>query len=446
MAVALLEIRDLRTTFRAAGGEARAVDGVSLSRDAGRTLGLVGESGCGKTMTALSIMRLVPPPGAITAGIIEVAERNLLELSERGMRAVRGAEVAMIFQEPMTSLNPVLTIGDQITEAIRLHRGGGRSAARAQAIEMLRTVEIPEPERRVDDYPHQLSGGMRRRGMLSLVRSCRPDRLVADEPTTSLEVVVQAQILDLLGALQRRFGMALLLVTHDFGVVAERADEVAIMYAGRVVERGAVADVFRTPLHPYTQGLLRSIPRVGAARRRRLEAIPGVVPDLFSSRAAAAFATAARRRSPPARRSTRRLRSTPRTTGPRASGSAHNEAGPPIPARRGAPWRARAAQRAAPVDVHRWRRSMAPRSGRPPGGHGRAAARPYKLVALMNPPLLEVRDLSKRFPVRRGLLRRETAAVRAVDGVSFDLAACETLGIVGETGCGKTTLGASSCV
>ena len=197
------------------------------------------------------------------------------------MRAVRGAEIAMIFQEPMTSLNPVLTIGDQITEAIRLHRGGGRGAARAQAIEMLRTVEISAPERRIDDYPHQLSGGMRQRVMIAMALSCRPKLLIADEPTTALDVTIQAQILDLLGELQRRFGMALLLVTHDLGVVAERADEVAIMYAGRVVERGAVAEVFRAPLHPYTQGLLRSVPHVGAGRRRRLEAIPGVVPDLF---------------------------------------------------------------------------------------------------------------------------------------------------------------------
>ena len=280
MAVALLEIRDLRTSFRTAAGAAHAVDGVSLSLAAGRTLGLVGESGCGKTMIALSIMRLVPPPGVITGGRIEVAGRNLLELSERAMRAVRGAEIAMIFQEPMTSLNPVLTIGDQISEAIRLHGDGGRHAARAQAVEMLRTVEIPEAERRIDDYPHQLSGGMRQRVMIAMALSCRPTLLIADEPTTALDVTIQAQILDLLGDLQRRFGMALLLVTHDFGVVAERADDVAIMYAGRVVERGAVADVFRAPLHPYTQGLLRSIPRVGPAQRRRLESIPGVVPDL----------------------------------------------------------------------------------------------------------------------------------------------------------------------
>jgi oligopeptide/dipeptide ABC transporter ATP-binding protein len=280
--VALLEIRDLRTSFPTAAGEVRAVDGISLSLDSGRTLGLVGESGCGKTATALSIMRLVPPPGRVAAAHLELAGRDLLHLPERAMRAVRGAAAAIIFQEPMTSLNPVLSVGDQIAEAIRVHRSVSRRAARAQAIEMLRTVEIPEPERRCDEYPHELSGGMRQRVMIAMALSCRPQLLIADEPTTALDATIQAQILDLLGGLQRRFGMALLLVTHDLGVVAERADTVAIMYAGRIVEYGAVADVFRNPLHPYTRGLLHSIPKVGAGRQRRLAAIPGVVPDLLS--------------------------------------------------------------------------------------------------------------------------------------------------------------------
>ena len=278
--MALLEIRDLRTTFHTAAGDARAVDGVSLSLEAGRTLGLVGESGCGKTMIALSILRLVPPPGRITAGRIEFAGRDLLGLPERAMRAVRGAEIAMIFQEPMTSLNPVVAIGDQIAEAVRLHHDVGRGAARERAIEMLRTVDIAEPERCYDAYPHQLSGGMRQRVMIAMALSCRPALLIADEPTTALDVTIQAQILDLLDALQRRLGMALLLVTHDLGVVAERAGSVAIMYAGRIVEQGPAADVFRDPLHPYTRGLLRSLPRIGAERRRRLEAIPGSVPEL----------------------------------------------------------------------------------------------------------------------------------------------------------------------
>jgi len=278
--VALLEIRDLRVTFRTAAGTAHAVDGVTLRVAAGQTLGVVGESGCGKTMTALSIMRLVPAPGIVAGGCIELDGRDLLTLPEPTMRELRGAVIAMIFQEPSTSLNPVFTVGDQIAEAIRLHRDVGRGQARAQAIEMLRTVEISEPERRYDEYPHQLSGGMRQRVMIAMALSCRPRLLIADEPTTALDVTIQAQILDLLGNLQQRFGMALLLVTHELGVVAERADEVAIMYAGRIVERGAVGDVFRTPLHPYTRGLLRSIPKVGGQRQRRLEAIPGIVPDL----------------------------------------------------------------------------------------------------------------------------------------------------------------------
>jgi oligopeptide/dipeptide ABC transporter ATP-binding protein len=281
MAVALLEIRDLHTTFPTPAGDARAVDGVSLSLEGGQTLGLVGESGCGKTMTALSVMRLVPPPAVIRAGAIEFDGRDLLRLSEREMRSVRGAAVAMVFQEPMTSLNPVLTIGDQIGEAIRLHRRVDRATARAEAVEMLRTVEVPEAARRVDEYPHQLSGGMRQRVMIAMALSCRPRVLIADEPTTALDVTIQAQILDLLSALQRRFGMAVLLVTHDLGVVAERADQVAIMYAGRLVERGSATEVLQRPLHPYTNALLRSIPRVGTGRQRRLVTIPGVVPDLL---------------------------------------------------------------------------------------------------------------------------------------------------------------------
>jgi oligopeptide/dipeptide ABC transporter ATP-binding protein len=242
---------------------------------------LVGESGCGKTVTGLSILRLVPPPGRVVGGAIEFAGRDLLQLPERAMRALRGAEIAMIFQEPMTSLNPVVTVGDQIAEAVTLHRDVGRAAARAQAIEMLRLVEIAEPERRVREYPHQLSGGMRQRVMIAMALACRPQLLIADEPTTALDVTIQAQILDLLGGLQRRLAMALLLVTHDLGVVAERADAVAIMYAGRVVERGPVGDVFRQPLHPYTRGLLHSIPKIGVQRQRRLDAIPGSVPDLL---------------------------------------------------------------------------------------------------------------------------------------------------------------------
>ncbi|MEO8601549.1 MAG: ABC transporter ATP-binding protein [bacterium] len=276
----LLEIDNLRTVFATPAGEARAVDGVSLTLATRETLGLVGESGCGKTMLALSILRLVPPPGRIAGGRIGLAGRDLLALPESAMRAVRGGEVGMVFQEPMTALNPVVPVGAQIAEAAELH-GAGRSEARSRALEMLRLVEIPEAERRAAAYPHQLSGGMRQRVMIAIALAARPQLLIADEPTTALDVTIQAQILDLLAALQRQLGMAVLLVTHDLGVVAERADRVAIMYAGRVVESGPARDVLTTPLHPYTRGLLASIPRVGATRQQRLTAIPGVVPDLL---------------------------------------------------------------------------------------------------------------------------------------------------------------------
>ena len=278
--MALLEVRDLHTTFSLPQGEARAVDGVSFSVDSARTLGLVGESGCGKTMTALSILRLTPPTARVSGAIL-FEGRDLLRLSEEEMRRIRGNAIAMIFQEPMSSLNPVFTVGNQIAEAVRLHQHVSRRAAHAKAIEMLKLVEISEPERRVNEYPHQLSGGMRQRVMIGMALSCHPRLLVADEPTTALDVTIQAQILDLLAGLQQRLGMALILVTHDLGVVAERADEVAIMYAGRVVECAPVQAIFARPLHPYTRGLLRSIPKVGAEKARRLEAIPGVVPDLL---------------------------------------------------------------------------------------------------------------------------------------------------------------------
>src|SRR5437867_5202989 len=271
----LLEVRDLRTSFFLEGGEARAVDGVSFALDAGRVLGLVGESGCGKSVTALSLMRLVPPPGRIVGGQVRFDGRDLLLLPERDMRAVRGAGLAMIFQEPMTSLNPVFTVGSQIAEAVRLHRAVSRRAAWNRAVELLTEVGIADPVRRARDYPHQLSGGMRQRVMIAIAISCEPRVLIADEPTTALDVTIQAEILDLLAELRERHGMAVVLITHDLGVVAEQADEVAIMYAGRIVEHASVLDIFERPLHPYTPALLRSMPSLGSERRRRLEAIPG---------------------------------------------------------------------------------------------------------------------------------------------------------------------------
>jgi oligopeptide/dipeptide ABC transporter ATP-binding protein len=275
---ALLHVAGLRTVFATEAGEVPAVDGVDLVLAAGETLGIVGESGCGKSVTALSIMRLIQRPGRIVAGAVTFAGRDLLLLPERDMRAVRGNEIAMIFQEPMTSLNPVLTIGFQVAEAVRLHQGLGRAAAWERAVEMLRRVRIADAAQRAREYPHQISGGMRQRVMIAMAMSCTPRLLIADEPTTALDVTIQAQILDLLRELQSQVGMALLLITHDLGVVAEQADHVAIMYAGKIVERAPVREMFARPLHPYTVGLLASVPGIGG-RRRRLETVPGVVPN-----------------------------------------------------------------------------------------------------------------------------------------------------------------------
>jgi peptide/nickel transport system ATP-binding protein len=268
----LLDIDGLVTEFVTERGTVRAVDGVSLQIPERSTIGLVGESGCGKSVTALSILRLVAPPGRIAAGKIRYRDNDLLALSDDGIRAIRGNRIAMIFQEPMTSLNPVFTVGAQIGEAVRLHQGKSRSEARLASIAMLKLVGIPSPEQRVDAYPHELSGGMRQRVMIAMALACKPDLLIADEPTTALDVTIQAQILDLLRGLQRELGMSILLITHDLGVVAETCDEVCVMYAGRIVERAKTADLFAKPRHPYTAGLLRSLDK--------LEEIPGMVPSL----------------------------------------------------------------------------------------------------------------------------------------------------------------------
>ncbi|MCS6797130.1 MAG: ABC transporter ATP-binding protein [Myxococcota bacterium] len=282
MAAPLLEVRDLAVAFHTDEGVVRAVDGVDLDVAEGATLGLVGESGCGKSVTSLALLRLLPEPaGRIERGSVRFEGRDLLALSEREMCRIRGDRIAMIFQEPASALNPVYTVGDQIAEALRLHRGLGRKAARARAIELLAEVGIPAPAERVHAYPHQLSGGMRQRVMIAMALCCRPRLLIADEPTTALDVTIQAQILDLLGRLQRELGMSVILITHDLGVVAELAEQVVVMYAGKVVERAPTRALFAEPLHPYTQGLMRSVPGFGDnARARRLPTIPGVVPDL----------------------------------------------------------------------------------------------------------------------------------------------------------------------
>jgi oligopeptide/dipeptide ABC transporter ATP-binding protein len=275
----LLQVKDLETSFFTPEGQVRAIDGVSFEIGEGKTLGLVGESGCGKSVTSLSIMRLVPsPPGKIVGGEILYRGRDLLRLKNEEMRKIRGNEISMIFQEPMTSLNPVMTIGDQIAETVRLHQGASRSEARNRAIEMLRLVKIADPQKRVGNYPHQFSGGQRQRVMIAMALACTPKLLIADEPTTALDVTIQAQILELIGELQGRLGMAVLLITHDLGVVAERADEVAVMYAGKIVESAKPEVIFSRPKHPYTIGLLDSLPgRRGG--KKRLAAIPGMVPS-----------------------------------------------------------------------------------------------------------------------------------------------------------------------
>ena len=281
--VPLLEIHDLVTAFHTPAGRVPAVDGVSLSIPRGGAVGLVGESGCGKSVTAMSVLGLVASPGQIEHGkiLLEVDGRpmDLVGLSEGRLRQVRGGRVGMIFQEPMTSLNPVFTIGAQVAEAVRLHRDVTQAQARARALELFRLVRIADPERRLDEYPHQLSGGMRQRVMIAMALACEPDLLIADEPTTALDVTIQAQILELLADLRRRLGMALLLITHDLGVVAETCDHVAVMYAGKIVEQAAAAELFARPLHPYTIGLLAARPEHRTGKGEPLAAIPGMVPQ-----------------------------------------------------------------------------------------------------------------------------------------------------------------------
>ena len=278
MADILLSVRNLKTHFYTEDGIVPAVDGISFDLERGGTLGIVGESGCGKSVTSLSIMGLIPsPPGKIVDGEILFEGRDLTKLSEAEMRKIRGNEISMIFQEPMTSLNPVFTIGNQIMEAIMLHQKLDKAAARKKAIEMLSLVGIPSPEKRIDEYPHQLSGGMRQRVMIAMALSCNPKLLIADEPTTALDVTIQAQILDLMRDLQKELGTAIIMITHDLGVIAELVDQVVVMYTGIIVERGDVETIFANPQHPYTQGLLASIPRLDMDVER-LQAIPGSVP------------------------------------------------------------------------------------------------------------------------------------------------------------------------
>jgi oligopeptide/dipeptide ABC transporter ATP-binding protein len=289
----LLDVRNLEVHFSMFAGIFKAVDGVSFSVEKGETLGIVGESGCGKTVTALSILRLIPePPGRIKGGTIYFKQANLLETSRGELRKIRGNKISMIFQEPMTALNPVLTLGRQIAETLRLHRGLNKKESWSESVELLRRVGIPSPETRAGDYPHQMSGGMRQRAMIAMAIACEPELLVADEPTTALDVTIQAQILDLIQELKEEMGMAVLLITHNFGIIAETAKRTAVMYGGKIVEEADTGSLLESPLHPYTRGLLRCLPRIGAKppkRRQRLYEISGIVPQLKEDSRGCAF-------------------------------------------------------------------------------------------------------------------------------------------------------------
>ena len=399
----LLSVKDLRTHF----GAARAVDGVSFDIVRGETFALLGESGCGKSMTALSLLQLVPQPaGRIVGGEVLLDGRDLLGIPESAMLDVRGRRIAMIFQEPMTSLNPVLTVGAQIAESLRRHQGLRVGAARARVLELLDAVGIPDPQRRIDEYPHQLSGGMKQRVMIAIALACEPALLIADEPTTALDVTIQAQVLELLRELQRKNDMALLFITHDLGVVAEMAHRVGVMYAGEIVEMAAREAFFQTPRHPYSQKLFDSVPRLDK-RGTALAMIPGSVPKLdraftgcrFAARCEFAWA--------------RCLEETP-------------------------PWVE--LDQGVGARCHLLDTSLGER-----GEGAGARASVSEAVALetraLPSELLTVRDLKVHFPIRKGFLQRVVGAVKAVDGVSLAIPAGRTLALVGESGCGKTTVG-----
>jgi peptide/nickel transport system ATP-binding protein len=410
----VLEITNLSTHIQLTKSVVQAVGNVDLAIEAGETLGLVGESGCGKSMTGLSIMGLLPPGGEIVGGSIKLAGRELVGLPDTELRKIRGNDVAMIFQDPLTSLDPTKTIGYQVAEPVRLHRGASRSAAMDRAKEVLGLVGLPRPAERLGDFPHQLSGGLRQRVMIAMALTCEPKLLIADEPTTALDVTIQAQILTLLHDLKDRLGMAMLLITHDMGVIAGHADRVQVMYAGRMVEATDTGTLFRHMRHPYTHALLASIPRLDQDSKQRLLSIGGLPPDLSYPPPGCRFA-------PRCGRATDRCR----TEEPPLTGEtpAHLfSCWHPVNGPSGAGATDGTAARA---------QAAADRPSGPPRQDGAAGA-----------PLLEVRELVKEFPVTAGaILQRKVAAVHAVSNVSFTVAAGETFGLVGESGCGKTTIG-----
>jgi oligopeptide/dipeptide ABC transporter ATP-binding protein len=400
----LLRVQDLRTDIRRRKDAVHPVDGVSFTVRRGETVGLVGESGCGKTMTAMSIMKMLPPGGRIASGSVELSGQDLVPLDAAQMRRVRGRQVATVFQDPMTSLNPTMTIGDQIAGPVRIHLGHSRAAARRRAEEVLGLVGVPRPAERLDAFPHQLSGGLRQRVMIAMALSCEPKLLIADEPTTALDVTIQAQILHLLDDLKARLDMGMLLVTHDMGVIAGRADRVLVMYAGRIVEAAPTEVLFASPRHPYTEALLGAIPRMTQDRGQDLYSIPGLPPDLSDPPAGCRFAARCQY-------ATQECRDSDPVLTEREPGHQYACFHP-----RPDPALARAQSTVA-------------------------VAAPARPVAEGAAPLLLLEAVRKEFGVRKGVLQRTVASVKAVSGVSFEVAAGETFGLVGESGSGKTTVG-----
>jgi peptide/nickel transport system ATP-binding protein len=406
----LLEITDLRTEIRLKQGVVHAVDGVSIHVEPGETLGLVGESGCGKTMTALSIMQLLPNGGSITGGSITLAGQEISSFSADDMRRIRGNEIGMIFQDPLTSLNPTMTVGKQIAESVKLHRGATTEQAMDRAAEVLNLVGMPQARERIAEYPHQFSGGMRQRVMIAMALACEPKLLIADEPTTALDVTIQKQILELIDDLRLRLGMSVILVTHDLGVIAGRADRVAVMYAGKIAETTDTATLFGNPRHPYTEALFQSLPDKAAETRERLYSIPGMPPDLMRPPAGCRFA-------PRCRYATDRCRA----EDPPLDGEAVGH------------------QFACffPVGEPEWSRARS--TVEHVGPHLPELDAPDRDAS---PVLLSVEHLVKDFPVTRGaILQRRIGWVSAVADVSFSIRSGQTLGVVGESGCGKTTIG-----
>lgn len=411
----VLEVENLSTHIKLRRSVVQAVGNVSFKIEAGETLGLVGESGCGKSMTGLSIMRLLPAGGSIVSGSVRLGGRDLVPLSEPEMRDVRGNQVAMIFQDSLTSLNPTMTIGEQIAEPVRLHRRASKAAARARAVEVLGLVGFPRPRERLNDYPHQFSGGQRQRVMIAVALSCEPQLLIADEPTTALDVTIQAQILQLLDELKERLGMAVLLVTHDMGVVAGRADRVNVMYAGRIAESSPADDLFKHMHHPYTQGLLGSIPLLTQDRTERLFSIPGIPPDLTDLPEGCRFAPRCRF-----------VQADCVANEPSLSG----DGGPHL----FACWH--------PVDGPIDRHLVAVTPATPTSAPNSGFAAAVEPVAPSGDRLLVVDNVVREYPVTAGaVLQRKVGTVKAVSGVSFAVGRGETFGLVGESGCGKTTLG-----